>query len=223
MTAATIHSRPQTDEIYGFEGSAWYHDPHVVTSEYLLIFATLIVVSVVIQHLVEKSHHLKRYLPEAAATMLLGMFVGLCIRLAGGYDIDWTTYATDDGSISTNLSSSSSGGSGDSSSSSSSSSSTAHGNVAVLFDPYLLGFNPHVFFFGFLPPIIFNSGFHLKRRLFYQNFGGIFCLAIMGTCISILIVSCGIFLLSRGIAPLVPSASALTMIECVCFASLISR
>jgi NhaP-type Na+/H+ or K+/H+ antiporter len=203
----------QTDEIYGFEGSAWYNDPHVVMSEYLLIFATLIVASVVVQHLIEKSHNIKRYLPEAAATMLLGMLLGLCIRLAGGYDINWTTtIAQDDGGSSTNSIVMGS----------SNNKAAAQREATVLFDPYLLGFNPQVFFFGFLPPIIFNSGFHLKRRLFYQNFGGIFCLAILGTCISIAIVSSGLYLLSRGIAPLVSSASSLSMIECVCFASLIS-
>lgn len=209
MFASDTASRPQTDEIYGFEGtSAFYHDPHVVISEYLLIFASLIVASVVLQHLIEKSNRIKRYLPEAAATMLLGMLVGLCIRLGGGYDIkivDWTSISYDDAGSNSN-----------------NNNNAAHGEASVVFDPYLLGFNPQVFFFGFLPPIIFNSGFHLKRRLFYQNFGGIFCLAVVGTCISIFVVSCGVYLLSRGLSPLVASASPLSMIECVCFASLIS-
>ena len=56
------------------------------------------------------------------------------------------------------------------------------------------------------------------RRLFYNNFGGIFCLAIVGTCVSITVVAVGLRLL----APIVSSSATWSLIECVCFASLIS-
>jgi sodium/hydrogen exchanger 8 len=46
-------------------------------------------------------------------------------------------------------------------------------------------------------------------------------LAVIGTCISIAVVSAGIFLLSSATG-LLTSASSFTIIECVCFASLIS-
>ena len=84
---------------------------------------------------------IKKYLPEAAATMLVGMVVGGIIRVSGGYD--QSTMTTGDAHEYGYSSSSVEGES---------------------FDPTFLGFNSHVFFFGFLPAIIFNSGYHLKRR-----------------------------------------------------------
>ena len=45
----------------------------------------------------------------------------------------------------------------------------------------LLGFNSTIFFIGFLPPIIFNSGYQINRRLFFKNMGGILALAVVGT------------------------------------------
>ena len=145
MSTATS-SRPDTEDFYGWETDAFIRDPHVVTSTYLLIFAVLIVTCTVIQHvLAHLRSPIKKYLPEAAATMMIGMAVGGIIRVSGGYDQPIVT--------TTGVSSS-----GD-----------AHeygysGSVDSSFDPTFLGFNSHVFFFGFLPAIIFNSGYHLKRR-----------------------------------------------------------
>ena len=81
-----------------------------------------------------------------------------------------------------------------------------------------LGFNSSLFFFGFLPPIIYSSGYHLKRRLFFVQLGGILSLAVVGTSISIFAVALGLRLLMPYLHP----ASSLSAIECVCFASLIS-
>lgn len=58
-----------------------------------------------------------------------------------------------------------------------------------------IGFSSKLFFLGFLPPIIFNSGYHLNRRLFYANFFGIICLAVFGTIISTIITSFGLSLM----------------------------
>ena len=64
-----------------------------------------------------------------------------------------------------------------------------------------------------------SNSLNSHRRLFYNNFGGIFGLAVVGTCVSIAVVAVGLHLL----APLiVSSADSWSLIECVCFASLIS-
>jgi sodium/hydrogen exchanger 8 len=34
----------------------------------------------------------------------------------------------------------------------------------------LLAFSPNVFFIALLPPIIFNSGYHIRRELFFRHF-----------------------------------------------------
>lgn len=44
----------------------------------------------------------------------------------------------------------------------------------------MLNFNEAMFFFALLPPILFNSGYHLNRHLFYSNFGGVLGLAFVG-------------------------------------------
>jgi sodium/hydrogen exchanger 3 len=81
----------------------------------------------------------------------------------------------------------------------------------------LLGFDATVFFIGFLPPIIFNSGYQINRRLFFKNMGGILVLAVAGTAVSTVIVGVGLWALgTAGLAP------PYTAIEYLTFGSLIS-
>lgn len=60
-----------------------------------------------------------------------------------------------------------------------------------------LDFNEEVFFFLLLPPIIFESGFSLQTRDFFNNFGGICGLAFVGTMISTFFI--GIFVWLCGV------------------------
>jgi NhaP-type Na+/H+ or K+/H+ antiporter len=53
----------------------------------------------------------------------------------------------------------------------------------------LLSFSPDVFFVFLLPPIIFNSGYHLRRELFFRHITPILLLAVVGTTISALTVA----------------------------------
>lgn len=48
----------------------------------------------------------------------------------------------------------------------------------------LLSFSPEVFFVALLPPIIFNSGYHLRRELFFRHFAPISLFAVIGTLVS---------------------------------------
>jgi sodium/hydrogen exchanger 8 len=81
----------------------------------------------------------------------------------------------------------------------------------------MLGFSSTVFFLGFLPPIIYNSGYQLKRRLFFANLGGIMSLAVIGTSVSALIVGLGLWGFGQ-----CGGVYTMTFMEAVCFGSLIS-
>jgi len=48
----------------------------------------------------------------------------------------------------------------------------------------LLSFSPQVFFLCLLPPIIFNSGYHLKRELFFRHFTPVALFAVFGTTVA---------------------------------------
>jgi len=53
----------------------------------------------------------------------------------------------------------------------------------------LLSFSPNTFFFVLLPPIIFNSGYHIRRELFFRHLLPISLFAGVGTIISALSIA----------------------------------
>ena len=75
-----------------------------------------------------------------------------------------------------------------------------------------------VFFYLLLPPIIFSSGFHVKRKLLFGKMLPIFMLAIVATAISVCLVASLMYSLSKqGVFHV-----SLSLMECIAFASLIS-
>jgi len=53
-----------------------------------------------------------------------------------------------------------------------------------LLSEFLLNFSGEVFFMVFLPPILFNSGYELKRELFFRHLKPIVSFAVVGTAVS---------------------------------------
>jgi len=60
----------------------------------------------------------------------------------------------------------------------------------------VLSFSPNAFFVALLPPIIFNSGYHLQKELFFRHLLPIALLAVVGTLASTLIVAISLKLIT---------------------------
>ena len=63
-------------------------------------------------------------------------------------------------------------------------SSSGHGDLGKL-----LTFDPNFFFYFCLPPIIFASGYNMKRKKFFENFSNILMFGLFGTILQFTIFS----------------------------------
>mmetsp|Transcript_28839 Transcript_28839/g.35434 ORF Transcript_28839/g.35434 Transcript_28839/m.35434 type:complete len:538 (-) Transcript_28839:1587-3200(-) len=80
-------------------------------------------------------------------------------------------------------------------------------------------FNPSVFFFVLLPPIIFEAGYTMKKKRFFENVFSILCYAILGTFISTFVIG----FLTYGAAKMgMISIDATSPLQALLFGSLIS-
>lgn len=78
-------------------------------------------------------------------------------------------------------------------------------------------FDPELFFFVLLPPIIFNAGYQLKRKHFFRNIGSILSFAFLGTSTSTFVTGGMMFAYSEFIA-----TTPLSLNDCLLFGALIS-
>eukprot|EP00727_Mastigamoeba_balamuthi_P008620 m51a1_g4380 putative sodium hydrogen exchanger 3 (234) ;mRNA; r:332269-333024 len=74
-----------------------------------------------------------------------------------------------------------------------------------------------VFFLVLFPPVIFNAGFTMRKRVFARNLWTILAFAVLGTLISTLIVGLLTFVLGR-----YAGVGSSDMIECLIYGGLIS-
>lgn len=81
----------------------------------------------------------------------------------------------------------------------------------------LMAFDSKTFFVVLLPPIIFNSGYTLKRRFFFESIRSILTFAIVGTFISNMIVGLLLFIVGQ-----LGLSVRLSVAECLTFGALIS-
>mmetsp|Transcript_62132 Transcript_62132/g.140535 ORF Transcript_62132/g.140535 Transcript_62132/m.140535 type:complete len:520 (-) Transcript_62132:148-1707(-) len=76
------------------------------------------------------------------------------------------------------------------------------GAVARVMDPSkaeldFLSFDPEMFFFLLLPPIIFEAGYTLRSKQFFRNIGTIVAYAVFGTLVSTFVVGYAVFGLAK--------------------------
>ena len=84
----------------------------------------------------------------------------------------------------------------------------------------IFSFSPTIFFIILLPPIIFNSGYHLQRDLFFRYIAPICLYACVGTAVCTLVMACLLYALSSVFATV--GVFAPTFLELLAFASLLS-
>lgn len=90
----------------------------------------------------------------------------------------------------------------------------------VAHDLTLYRFSPEFFFFVLLPPIIFEAGYSLERKRFFENIGAITLFAMIGTITSTFIV--GYLTFYVGKIGLVSGISKTNPMEALLFGALIS-
>jgi len=91
---------------------------------------------------------------------------------------------------------------------------------AFISDLTLYEFSPELFFFILLPPIIFEAGYNLKKKHFFNNIGAITAFAMFGTIISTFVVGELTFYAAK--MGLVTGISDTNPMEALLFGALIS-
>ncbi|DBA00023.1 TPA: hypothetical protein N0F65_002026 [Lagenidium giganteum] len=81
----------------------------------------------------------------------------------------------------------------------------------------LTAFDPNIFFVGLLPPIIFNSGYTMKRRYFFNNITPILTYSIFGTMIMSIVTGTLVYIVGR-----IGWMTKFSLAESLTFGSLIS-
>jgi sodium/hydrogen exchanger 8 len=130
-------------------------------SAYFVLFSTLLAVVLVLSKLLHDRPRLASVLPEAGLILIVGVVAGSFVHLFVVEEPGPPMQQDDHAG--------------------------EYDNSSVA--QSLLSFSPKVFFIALLPPIIFNSGYHLRRELFFRHIVPIVIFAVVGTITSALCVA----------------------------------
>lgn len=139
------------------------------TPLFFLFFMGLIALVLLLGRALHHQPKLNSFLSEPAMVLLVGMFFSFMIKLwlvnAAGEDAAAVQddAIDDDGAVADD---------------------TATTTLATEISNTILSFSGNVFFMALLPPILFNSGYELKRELFFRHIKPIVAFAAVGTTVS---------------------------------------
>jgi len=152
----------------GALGNWGWKASHEQISIYFVTFLTLLALVLVLSRCLHRTPKLASILPEAGMVILVGIFFGSLIHIMLGdvkqlNTIDDTNDDLNDDALNEN-------------------------NIDAA-EEEVLSFDPTVFFMVFLPPIIFNSGYNLRRELLIRHIRPIIMFSCLGTILSALLVA----------------------------------
>jgi sodium/hydrogen exchanger-like protein 6/7 len=79
-------------------------------------------------------------------------------------------------------------------------------------------FNPEIFFYILLPPIIFHEGYSMRKKAFFDNLGAILAFALFGTLISTIVIALVVY----GFAQFISASISFKFVDFVYFGAIIS-
>jgi sodium/hydrogen exchanger 8 len=132
-------------------------------SLYFLLFASLLALVIILSKVLLDHPRLNSFVSEASLTLLVGIAAGLLVHfffLRDTYDEFTIDYSLSD--------------------------EEEEETEVVIVANSLLSFDPNVFFMALLPPILFQSGYSIRRELFYRHIKPILMYACIGTTIAAL-------------------------------------
>mmetsp|Transcript_370 Transcript_370/g.864 ORF Transcript_370/g.864 Transcript_370/m.864 type:complete len:637 (-) Transcript_370:326-2236(-) len=142
-------------------------------SAYFVAFLSLTAVTLFLSKFLHQYPRLGNVLPEAGLQIIVGMLAGWFIDSTAHFDTEDDLQKNYDDDY--------------------------YVNNPVL--DTLLNFSPTVFFVALLPPIVFNSGYHLKRTLFFRHLSAITLYAVVGTTVSTILIGLMMYcVVSMGLA-----------------------
>lgn len=158
-------------------------------SLYFVLFAALLATVFILAKQLHDHKRLNAVFSEAALVLMVGMITGGITRSIQA--ISSTNQNTDDDAVA----------------------------VESVLANSILSFSPNVFFMALLPPILFHSGYGLRRELFYRHIKPIALFAAVGTLLSALVTGLSLYGIGRlgGLGAFQPS-----VLELLTFGSLIA-